>query len=271
MLVALCSDKGSPGVTTAALALAAAWGEPAVVVEADPYGGDLALRVRTSHGEVLPETPTVLSLATAARTAVDAYLVARYGQSLNDQVLVVPGFGMAEQGSSVPDWSPAAAAMAASVVPVFADVGRLHSQSPLVSVAAAADVLMVVVRPGMGALVRLRERLIRLVPAVAETRGGPPRVFVLVVTRGRYGRGDVADVAQLLQDTAVGPFLAGVGYLVLDPGGVGRLETGADPKGKSVGRTGLMKSARRVVGQLESLIPAQDQRTVAAGVGQEPG
>src|SRR4051812_29041479 len=66
VLVALCSDKGSPGTTTASVALASCWPSPAAVVEADPYGGDLAIRIRTETGAVLPETPTVLTLATAA-------------------------------------------------------------------------------------------------------------------------------------------------------------------------------------------------------------
>ena len=47
-LVALCSLKGSPGVTTAALGLAAGWpsAEQPVVVECDPAGGDLLGRYR---------------------------------------------------------------------------------------------------------------------------------------------------------------------------------------------------------------------------------
>jgi len=47
-LVAMCSLKGSPGVTTAALGLAAGWpsAEQPVVVECDPAGGDLLGRFR---------------------------------------------------------------------------------------------------------------------------------------------------------------------------------------------------------------------------------
>src|SRR5690349_14561468 len=45
MLVAVASFKGSPAVTSLAVALAARWPAPgAVVVEADPAGGDLAFR-----------------------------------------------------------------------------------------------------------------------------------------------------------------------------------------------------------------------------------
>ena len=44
-LIALASVKSSPGVTTAALALASMWknAERRLLVEADPGGGDLGL------------------------------------------------------------------------------------------------------------------------------------------------------------------------------------------------------------------------------------
>lgn len=69
MLIAVCCDRGSPGATTTALALGVASEEPTVVVEADPYGGDLAIRC-AARGEAFPPTPTVLTLATEARTSM---------------------------------------------------------------------------------------------------------------------------------------------------------------------------------------------------------
>ena len=50
MLIAVCSLKSSPGVTTLAVALGARWPGPEVpiVVEADPAGGDLLTRFRLS-------------------------------------------------------------------------------------------------------------------------------------------------------------------------------------------------------------------------------
>ena len=68
MLFAVCSDRGAPGSTTMALALAAARGLPSVVLEADPYGGDLAVRCRIG-GDPLPTTPTVLGLGTGMPAA----------------------------------------------------------------------------------------------------------------------------------------------------------------------------------------------------------
>src|SRR3982074_1468642 len=43
-LIAIASDKGAPGVTTAALALAAVWPRPVLLAECDPAGGDLVYR-----------------------------------------------------------------------------------------------------------------------------------------------------------------------------------------------------------------------------------
>ena len=60
-VVALASSKGSPGVTTLALALASWWPRPSIVIEADPAGGDLAARL------ALPEEPGLVSLAAAHR------------------------------------------------------------------------------------------------------------------------------------------------------------------------------------------------------------
>ncbi|MGW3425971.1 MinD/ParA family ATP-binding protein [Streptomyces phaeochromogenes] len=65
-LVVLGSVTGAPGVTTAALALAAAWpteadgGVRPVMVEADPSGGDLMIRFG------LPTAPSLLDVAAAA-------------------------------------------------------------------------------------------------------------------------------------------------------------------------------------------------------------
>src|SRR3954466_96920 len=50
MLIALASVKGSPGVTSTALAIAAVWPRPVVLLEADPTGGDLGYRCRAAHG-----------------------------------------------------------------------------------------------------------------------------------------------------------------------------------------------------------------------------
>ena len=260
MLVTVCADKGSPGATTVALALAAGWSAPAVVVEADPYGGDLGIRLRTSTGSALPEAPTVLTLATAARSSQDPDLVLRHAQRLNDQLSVVPGHLVAEQVGGVREWSPLAACLARSSTPVVADIGRAHAGSSLLPVAAAAHAVVVVARADTSAVIRLRERLVRLIPAVAAVRGGPLRVCPVLVTPSRHGEADAHDVARILRASPAGALVSSVGFLAMDAGAVSRLEAGEDPGGR-LARTALMRSARVLARQI------RDEERVAAVVG----
>lgn len=253
VLVAVCSDKGSPGATTTALALTAGWPEPAVLVEADPYGGDLAVRMRTDTGRVLPETPTVLTVAAAARTSRDGDLVTSYAQRVNDQLSVVPGPLVAEQSAGVSDWAPLAASLAASARPVLIDLGRLHAGSPLLPVAAAAELLVVVARADTGSLIRLRERLCRVVPALAARRNSRVLLFPVLVTRERHGTKDLADLERVLDGTDAGPLVAGLGFVAWDPGAVARLEAGEYPGGL-LARTSLLRTARRTAGDLAALV-----------------
>jgi hypothetical protein len=257
MLVALCSDKGSPGTTTTALALASGWPAPSVLIEADPYGGDVGLRLRTETGTVLPETPTVLTLATAARTSTGPGVVARYAQRVNAQVSVVPGHLVAEQAAGILDWQPLAIALHDERSAVFVDVGRLHARSALLPVVAAADLVAVVGRSETGAMIRLRERLTKLAPAVASARQAPPRLFPILVGLDRHRSGDVADLRRLLEETPAAPLVAGVGHLAFDLAGVARLMAGHDPAGR-LARTALMRSARRLTAALAQLLEAVD-------------
>lgn len=247
MLTVVCCGRGAPGATSTALTLAAAWPARTLMVEADPYGGDLAFRCRTPEGLALPETPTVLTAAVAARTDVSAGMLGRYANRLNDSLGVVSGHLAAEQGSGVTDWEPLARAMAgtASTGPVIVDLGRIHGASPSLPIAAAADVVVVVTRADVGSVLHLRERLARLVPVLAQRRGWPPRIVPVVVTGRRQGAAHAQEIAELLADTPAGPVIAGVGSIAWDPTGLERLERSADAVGLS--RTPLLKSAAKVV------------------------
>ena len=260
MLVTLCSDKGSPGATTAAIALAAAWAKPAVVVEADPDGGDLGIRMRTSRGATLPEAPTVVTLATAARSNQDPDVIGRFSHQINEQITVVPGHLASEHMASLRDWTPLAQVLQRSSSPVLADIGRAHTSSPLLSVAAAADRLVIVARADVGSIIRLRERLSRLVPAIAALRGGPLTVCPLVVSPARHGVADAQDVTRLLRESQVGALVSSVGFLALDAGAVRRLEAGENPRGR-LARTPLLRSASAFARQLRG------EERVAAVVG----
>lgn len=251
MFVALCGDKGAPGVTTSALALASAWPGPAVVVEASPAGGDLALRLHPK-GSVLPETPTVLSLVTASRSARGEDPVATHAHVLNATTTVVPGAGLAEQFANIRDWEPLADVLGRTEARVFVDLGHIHASSPTLGVAARADVVVVVSRPDLPSIVRMRERLSRLATDLAYLRGAPPRLFPLLISTRRHGQADVADLRAILAETPANPFVPDAGFLAHDLPAVRRLEAGENPAGR-LSRTELLRTARAAASQLEGI------------------
>lgn len=161
-LIALASVKASPGVTTTALALAAAW--PAarrLVVEADPSGGDLGAWLG------LPPAPGLASLAAAIRRGHSPGAAWRHAQPAGSGLSVVAAPAGGEQ---------AAACLAALTAPmagtgwlsstspeeegvVVADCGRLDPWSPGLAVAAQAAVTLLLVRPRLSELSHLAERV----------------------------------------------------------------------------------------------------------------
>jgi hypothetical protein len=255
MLIALCSDKGSPGVTTTALALGSAWATRVVVVEADLAGGDLSIRLRP-NGAALPEAPTLLTVATAARAHPEPDVLSKHAHALSARVGVVPAPIGHEQMASVGDWAPLTDALADSEIPILADLGRLHADSPVLGIAARADLLILVGRPDATSVIRMRDRLARMAGGLAAVRREPARFFPVLVTLQRHGEGDVHDLLAVLGDTGARPFIAGGGYLALDPTAVRRLEAGEDPAGR-LARTDLLRSARTLAAAVrQAAIPA---------------
>lgn len=144
----MCSVKGSPGVTTACVALAARWpdAEQPVVVETDPAGGDLLARWR------LELHPGLVSLAAAARRTQEPGLVWRHTQRLPGGLPVVPGPAGARQAhgalttlTNAREGALRQAADRAGTV-VIADCGRIGLASPALPVLRTADVMLLLAR-----------------------------------------------------------------------------------------------------------------------------
>jgi hypothetical protein len=144
MLIALCSLKGSPGVTTTAVALAARWPamQKPIVVECDPAGGDLAARFHLSA------TPGLMSLAAAARRNRDASVLWQHSQRLPAGIAVVPGPVGAQQAHAalrllaLGRTSVLRVAGDQSGLVVLADCGRVDPESPALPVVQAADAMV---------------------------------------------------------------------------------------------------------------------------------
>ncbi|MFJ6901519.1 hypothetical protein [Streptomyces hokutonensis] len=160
-LVAVCSLKGSPGVTTAVVGLASAWraGEQPVVVECDPAGGDLLGRYR------LETAPGLTSLAAAARRSGEPGLVWQHTQRLPCGLPVVVGpAGTAQARASMVQLAHSgtralrrAADRAGTVV--IADCGRVDQGSPALEVVRDADVMLLLARARDDALSHVATQL----------------------------------------------------------------------------------------------------------------
>ena len=231
-LVALGSVKGSPGVTTAAVALGAAW--PAerrvLVCELDPAGGDLAGRFR------LPAAPSLLTLAAAARHHGTAGLVWRHAQALPGglPVLTCPADpDQARQGLRAAGLAPALASLDADVL---ADAGRLDPGSPALGLLDQASLLLLATRPTLDDLEHLAPRLPGLRRAGATA--------LLLVGSGPYTAAEIT--------AALGVEVAGT--LPADRQGA-RLLAGAPCRAWVLRRTRLVRAAASLAARLAQRLP----------------
>lgn len=161
-LVAFTSTKGAPGVTTTALATAAAWpaGERGkLLVEADPDGGVLAARYQ------LGRDPGIVTLAAAAHHGLDVDGLWRHAQQLPGGLPVVLGSDLGEQtdralaqaGATLGQWLAQQGDLTA-----IADCGRIGHRSGAMSFVEQADLVLMVSRPSIEQLHPAARRLAEL-------------------------------------------------------------------------------------------------------------
>lgn len=160
VLIAIGSVKGSPGATSLAVGLAARWPTTgAVVVEADPAGGDLAFRFG-HHRE-----PGLSELAADTRGGHAGRDLSAYTQrlALGVDVVLAPAEREAAQALTLLTGAGQRLLRAAAADrAVLVDVGRLGWDSPTLPLACAADVLLVVTRAWPDSLNAVQARRSRL-------------------------------------------------------------------------------------------------------------
>lgn len=162
MLIALCSLKGSPGVTTTAVGMAMWWPDDkrVVVVECDPAGGDLLARFRMD-----PAARGLMTLAVAARRASNPDLLWQHAERLLDDLPVVAGPVGAEQAhvtlTEIVHRSPSVLRVAADQpnTVVVADCGRVDPGSPALPIIRSADVLLLLARARDDQLAHFSQKL----------------------------------------------------------------------------------------------------------------
>lgn len=175
-LICVSSAHGSPGATTLALLAAGCWPRPAVVIEADPAGGVLAVR----YG--LGRTPGLADLAAAVDTHAPSDALWGSAQALPGglRVVVAPESGDVTVGILDDVAGPLGRwCLPIDNVDVIVDCGRTFTGIPTVALMESASAVLVVARSTADELYPAAHR----VHALAERTGCEHLGLVLVGRR----------------------------------------------------------------------------------------
>ncbi|MFI7245205.1 MinD/ParA family protein [Streptomyces qinglanensis] len=237
-LIALGAIAGAPGVTTSALALAAAWPQGAdggvrpVVVEAGVWGGDLAARFSLPHSPGLldvaavvgqPQPGSLLGAATELPVGVRAVLAPSGRGPCTEAVRLLGGDGGARvlRGEEKDYGS------------ILLDLGRLTIETQ--KLARAADEVLLVARGGAEALAHVYAQ-------ASDLAQGAGRLTLCVLGQCPYAPSEVSaaleieNVAPLPWDAKSADVLGGTRHGRLKPEG---LRTSS-----------LLRAARQLAGRL---------------------
>lgn len=272
MLISLASVKGSPGVTSTSLTLASVWpavtGRGAVLLEADPSGGDLAYRAEAATGGPPAASPSLTTLGADVRQHARAggTVVARQAQALGCEVQLVPGLMSSTQARGLEAlWPAIASACVRSSDDVIADLGRLDPGNPSLPLAQQSEVLVLVAGSSMGSVLHLHNALNALAGAV-NAFGFVPVVPVLVGP-ARSASSDCAEVDEVL--ASAGAPIHPTRPIAYDPAALSKLLAGTSPG--RLGRSALVKTARGLAGHLAELAGAETPSPTADHDPADPG
>lgn len=261
-LISVMSAKGAPGATTTAMLLANLWPAPSILVDADPLGGDVALRLPGEHGPLNPDQG-LMSLLPAARRGLEPQTVVAHAQTALGGQQVLAGLPGPEQAdAAAPLWSSLAQAFArVPGVDVFADVGQVSSRSPHLAMLESAAALLCVYRPTAWSAIHTRRRLESL---EGQLRDRQVRVGIACVATPA----DATDVAAAAQSITGGlSWVTDFGVVADDPATAVIYQGGEvfRPERSLLARSGHTL-ARRLYADLAPVVAAPEAAAVADDV-----
>jgi len=235
-LICFVSQKGSPGTTLTALAVAAAWPSDAerkrLFVEADPFGGVLALRYQLGH------EPGLTTLAAAVRGGIGVDDVWNHAQVLPGGLSAIVGPDHPGQGNAIlAATGGRLGAWLADLhgVDVIADVGRIATHSDGSDLLDHADLVLMVARPTVEQLQPAAQRMHTLGVAEHKLR------WVLI---GEHPH---------KRDEVEGTFgIAVAGVIAHDPRGAKALEQGSTAS--RLRRTAIVRTAAALASDLDQTL-----------------
>lgn len=253
-LIAIAAEKGAPGVTTTALAMAAVWPRPVLLAECDPAGGDLIYRFPAPNGEALDPRRGLLTLAVAARRGLASDQVWEHTQKLHGGLDVLLGVTNSEQGSGLHLlWGPLGKLLASlAQADVIADCGRIGADGPNYDLLAEATELLLITRSSFGEVIRLRDRVTSVIGAFEKRGRRGFRPSVAVRADSKELRTAIGEVNQVIGASGGATVLGGIADDSKAASGL------AGQWGGKLDKSMLMRSAREIVGQLLASLPDPD-------------
>jgi hypothetical protein len=267
-VISVCGLKGGPGVTTLGLLMLASWPSPAVLVEADPDGGALALRLAGPQGQVLPAEPSISDLAMDAATRTSSDEVSS-GELLWSRALqtscgaVVCGLASAQPMTQLlREYARPLAALLGREENVLVDAGRLLPDSPTLPLLAASTVVVVVVADRHDEFWRATDLLPGLLSVMSVEFGVRSVVLPVVVASERRGPAAARELDELLAQQRIET--APAGWLAIDAKAAAVVPTGPAQVRRSI----LWRSAQtlidRAAGEQDAIVQQRAQRAQLA-------
>ncbi|MCI0686308.1 MAG: hypothetical protein L0Y54_03585, partial [Sporichthyaceae bacterium] len=225
-----------------------------VLAECDPFGGDLALRLRGPGHRPLAHDRGMVSLASAVRHDAVVDSLVEHLQVLEGGLPVLIGPRSPRNATAMATtWALVGQTLAG--VPhtdVIADCGRLVAGSESSQVVAWADLVVVLTPPTLEGVAHVLQAL-ETVTSLDCAVGTPAYLQVVVVAEPRRERAAIAEVDAALE-RADAPARV-IGTIAHDPAGAAGLR---GEWGARLDRTVLIASARRLASRLARLLPPPD-------------
>ncbi|TAM88226.1 MAG: hypothetical protein EPN43_08525 [Jatrophihabitans sp.] len=213
-------------------------------MEADPAGGDLALRLSGPAGQVLPRSPSIAGLAVESPASLGWDRAWHHAMQTSVGVSVVCGLVEAEpMGIAIRQHGKAMAQRLVGTDTIV-DAGRLVPGTVMFPFAVAADAIVLVVGDSAEHFFHARDLLSGLLPAVTSVDGTRPAVQAVVVADSGRGMAAVAELRAVLDHQGIPVTVAG--WVARDRKGLQRWLAGDRGAGRSV----LLRSAGPVVAEI---------------------